>query len=137
MRHTLQSGFALMMAVFMIVTLAAIGLYLVTVSTGQQAAVLQDQEGARAYQAARTGLEVGAYQILRAATCTPTQTLTLGQGLNGFSAVVTCSQANESESGAAITVYQVTSTGCNAAPCAPAPPGSTYVESQLQLTITR
>ena len=45
-------GFALMLAVFMIVTLAAIGVYLVTVSTGQTQAVSQDEQGVRAYQAA-------------------------------------------------------------------------------------
>lgn len=133
-------GFALMMAVFMIVTLAAIGLYLVTVSSGQTMAVLQDEEGARAYQAARTGIEVAAYQILRSATCTPTQTIVLGQGLTGFIAVATCAQVNtvgETEGGTPIAVFQVTSTGCNASPCTPATPGPTYVERQLQITITR
>jgi MSHA biogenesis protein MshP len=140
MRARLQRGFALMMAVFMIVTLAAIGVYLVTVSTSQMAGATQDEQGVRAYQAARSGLEVSAYQILRSATCTPTQDLTLLQGLSGFFARVTCSQVNavgETEGGAAITVYRVTSTGCNVLGCAPAPPGSTYVERQLQITITR
>lgn len=133
-----QRGFALMMAVFMIVTMAAIGVYLVTVTTGQLAASTQDEQGARAYQAARTGLEVGAYQLLRGvATCTPTQLLTLTQGLNGFFATVTCSALLESEGGTPITVYLVTSTGCNISGCAPSPPGSTYVERQLQITITR
>ena len=137
-RRVLHAGFALMMAVFMIVTLATIGLYLITVSSGQGAAIAQDEQGVEAYQAARAGLEIGAYQVLRTATCTPTQTITLtNQRLNGFFAKVDCQQVGETEGGAAITVYSVKSTGCNANPCTPAAPGSTYVERQLQLTITR
>ncbi len=132
-----------MMAVFMIVTLAAIGVYLITVSTGQAAAIAQDEQGVEAYQAARAGLEVGAYQVLRntPAICTPTQTITLtNQRLNGFSAKVDCVRVNaalETEGGADIAVYRVTSTGCNATPCTPASPDPTYVERQLQITITR
>ena len=58
-------GFVLMLALFMIVSLAAIGVYLLTVATGQLEAGIQDEQGARAYQAARAGLEWGAYQVLR------------------------------------------------------------------------
>lgn len=137
-------GFVLMMAVFMIVTLAAIGLYLVTASTGQTIAVLQDEQAARAYQAARAGLEIGAYEALRAAapgTCTPTQTIALSQGLSGFHVTVACTRVNaplETEAGSPeIFVYRLTATGCNVSGCAPSPPASTYVERQLQLTVTR
>jgi MSHA biogenesis protein MshP len=139
--RVLHAGFALMMAVFMIVTLAAIGVYLITVSTGQAAAIAQDEQGVEAYQAARAGLEVGAYQVLRTSICTPTQTITLtNQRLNGFSAKVDCLQVNglaETEGGSPIAVYRVTSTGCNTTPCTPASPDPTYVERQLQITITR
>jgi MSHA biogenesis protein MshP len=136
------SGFALILAVFLIVTLAAIGVYLVTTSTAQVAAATQDEQAARAYQAARTGLEIAAHQLLRpiAANCVGNQFITLAQGLNGFFADISCAQVNavgETEGGVAIAVYRVTSTGCNANPCAPATPASTYVERQLQITITR
>ena len=132
-------GFALMLAVFMIVTLAAIGVYLVTVSTGQTQAVSQDEQGVRAYQAARSGIELGAFQLLRNPPCTPSQTLTLTQGLSGFYAEVTCVQvgSTETEGAASIKVYRVTATGCNNSPCSPATPAPTYVERQLQLTITQ
>jgi len=132
-----QRGFALMLAVFLIVTLAAIGVYLLTFSTGQLEAATQDEQGARAYQAARTGIEWGAFQALRNPPCPagPT-TLTLTQGLAGFYAVVTCQQVGaETEGATALTVYRITSTGCNASPCTPASPDRTYVERQLQLTV--
>lgn len=129
-----------MLAVFLIVTLAAIGLYLVTASTAQNAAVAQDEQAARAYQAARAGLEVAAYQLLRPVTanCVGTQTLIFTQGLTNFYADVTCTTVvAETEAGATVTVYRVTSTGCNATPCIPATPAATYVERQLTITINR
>ena len=130
-------GFALMMAVFMIVTLAAIGVYLLTISTGQLEAATQDEQGARAYQAARTGVDWGAFQLLRNSSCTASQTLSLTQGLSGFYAEVACQQVGtETEGTTPVTVYRITVTGCNNSPCAPASVGPTYVERQLQLTIT-
>jgi MSHA biogenesis protein MshP len=131
-------GFALMMAVFMIVTLATIGLYLVTISTGQIQAVAQDEQSVRAYQAARTGIDWGAYQLLQqGGTCTGSQRLTLSQGLSGFFAEVACQQigATETEGASSVKVYLVTATGCNANPCSPAVPDQVYVERQLQLRL--
>lgn len=146
-----QAGFVLMMAVFMIVTLAAIGVYLVTVSTGQTAAVAQDVQGVNSYQAARTGVDWGAYQILRntgggfATSCAALALdaefsqppLALAQGLSGFYAEVTCKLVgNDTEAGTPLRVYRLTVTGCNRTPCAGAPT-ATYVERQLQLTLTK
>lgn len=135
-------GFALMMAVFLIVTLAAIGVYLVTTSTSQNMAAIQDEQAARAYQAARAGLEIGAYQVLRNANCIGgTQSIPFTvQGLNGFRAEVTCTQLSEAEGGNTVFVYVLRSVGCNANPCTPSPalPGApTYVEREVQLTLTR
>ena len=146
-----RGGFALMMAVFMIVTLAAIAVYLLTISTGQLEAVTQDEQATRAYQAARTGVDWGAYQLLQntgsgfATACAAlavnssfTQPpLALAQGLTGFYAEVTCLAAgSETEGGVPLRVYQLTVTGCNRTPCAGAAT-PTYVERQLQLTLTK
>lgn len=129
-----------MLAVFLIVTLAAIGVYLLTVSTAQTEAVTQDEQAARAHQAARTGMEWAAYRVLRdALACAPlTQTLVLGQGLAGFSATVQIECAGgETEGGTTIELFRVTATGCNSATCPAAAPGPTYVERQLHLTLAR
>lgn len=126
-------GFALMMAVFLIVVLSAIGLYLLTVSTGQAEAVAQDEQGARAYQAARSGIEWGAYRVLRDATCPAAVAVPMP---GGFFAEVTCVQAGlEREGDVDVTIFLVTSTGCNANPCGT--PGPRYVERRLELTLSR
>jgi len=132
-----QRGFALMAALFIIVTLAAIGVYLLTVSTGQLAAGAQDEQAERAYQAARTGIEWGAYQVLVNSSCAAgPQTLTLPQG---FVAQVSCaSSAAETEGSRQVTGYTVTATGCNnAGGCGAANTAATYVERQLQLTLSK
>lgn len=134
-----SSGFALMMAIFLIVTLAAIGLYLVTITTGQVQAVSQDEQAVRAYQAARAGVEWGAFQRLRNSSCSTSTPLTFtSPGLSGFRAEVTCTAgAAENEGATPVTTYVIVSRGCNNNPCSPASPPSTYVERELQLTVTQ
>jgi MSHA biogenesis protein MshP len=130
-------GFALILALFLIVSLAAIGAYLLTVSNVQVESGIMDEQSARAYQAARGGVEWGAYQVLQSSNCwAGTATMPFPADLNNFSASVTCTPplAPETEGGASIAIFRITSTGCNAASCpGAAVPG--YVERQLQLTV--
>jgi len=126
-------GFALILALFLIVALAAIGAYLLSVSNVQVESGIMDEQGARAYQAARAGLDWGAYRVLRDATCDPPTTIPLG----GFFAEVSCTQYGpENEDGTPVTTYRIVSTGCNFTPCATGT-GATYVERQLQLTVAK
>lgn len=131
-------GFALILAVFLIVSLAAIGAYLLSVSNVQVESGLMDEQGARAYQAARAGVDWGAYRVLRNATCPGgTTTIALPASLAGFYAEVTCTQFGpETEAGTPVTTYRIVSTGCNATPCSGGT-GAAYVERQLQLTVAR
>ena len=146
---TFQRGFALMAALFILVTLTAIGVYLLTISTGQLGAAAQDEQAARAYQAARTGIDWGAYQLLRndtgafGAACTGAGTASqqlalgaLGGPAGAYYAEVGCSRiGNETEGGATVTVFRLTATGCNRSPCGT--PDATYVERQLQLALSK
>ncbi len=130
-----EAGFALMAALFIIVTLAAIAAYLLTISTGQVAAASQDEQAARAYQAARTGIEWAAYQVLINSSCPAAQNLPLP---DSFSVDVACAPAApESEGGKQITAYTITATGCNAAGCLAGSNAATYVNRQLQLTLSK
>ena len=131
-------GFALILALFLIVSLAALAGYLLTVSNVQVESGIMDEQGARAYQAARAGLEWGAYQVLQASNCwAGTTTMAFPADLNGFGASVTCEAFNpETEGGVPVSTFLIKSTGCNAAPCpGAAAPG--YVERQLQINVTR
>jgi MSHA biogenesis protein MshP len=132
MKRSLQRarGFALVLALFLIVSLAVVGAYMVTVSNVQVETGVMDEQGARAYQAARAGLEWGAYQVLRNNTC-----LSQNFALGGFRTEVVCTAyLPETEGAIAVNVFRITATGCNAGACTGGSP--TYVERQLQLTVT-
>ncbi len=130
-----QSGFALVSAIFLLVVLAALGGFIVSIFTSQQQTSALDLQGERAYQAARAGIEWGAYQIATPEnnnygltsgftnqygggacpnTCTcpgsPTTLNGLGGSLANFTVAVTCSFSDHPEGSNTIRVYQLTST---------------------------
>lgn len=57
-------GFALPTAIFLLVVLAGLAAFMLSVFTSSQSAQTLDLNGARAFQAARAGLEWAAYQVL-------------------------------------------------------------------------
>jgi MSHA biogenesis protein MshP len=139
--HRSARGFLVIAAVFLLVVLAGLVAYLLTVSTTSQAASAADLNSARAHQAARAGLEVAAFQVLRSSTCTASQNLAFTANLSGYTATVSCTSSALSEGGVTVTAYSLVSTGCNE-PVSSACPNSTttsatYAERQLSLTLTK
>lgn len=59
-----SAGFALPSAIFLLVILAGLAAFLVNISMTQSATSTQDVQGARAYHAAKAGIEWGLYQVL-------------------------------------------------------------------------
>jgi MSHA biogenesis protein MshP len=59
-----QYGFLLVTAIFLLVILAALGAFILTISGTQQTSSALDVQGTRAYQAARAGIEWASYQVL-------------------------------------------------------------------------
>lgn len=64
-----QRGFGVIAAIVILVILAGLGAFVVSISTSQSITFAQDIQGARAYQAARAGMEWGISRWLNAATC--------------------------------------------------------------------
>ncbi|MFZ6750723.1 pilus assembly PilX family protein [Undibacterium sp. Ren11W] len=108
-----QRGFSLISAIFLLVVLTALGVFMLSMSTMQQTTSTQDMQGSKAYQAAKAGIEWGAYQILTPVNLTacPGVTVlpTLGGALAGFAVTVSCSSADFVEGGNTVRVYQLTS----------------------------
>jgi MSHA biogenesis protein MshP len=141
-----SGGFSLISAIFLLVVVTLLGAYVATLSTNQHIAEALDVEGARAYQAARAGVDWGAWQILQApaggfrTSCdgatyaTPfSQALAgLPGTLSGFAVQVQCGSAATTEAGVNIRVYRLTVTASKGNL------GSLfYVERQLQATLER
>lgn len=127
-----QRGFAIVAAIFLVVVLAALGAFMLTFSTVQHITSAQDVQGTRAYQAARTGIEWGAYQVLRNSSCSSGSTsLTAGGTQAGFNIVVECTAyPSTTEGGNTVNMYQIKSTASQGTVGS-----ATYVERQLQATI--
>lgn len=95
-----QRGFSLVIAISILVIMGTLGLFLVRISGVQQTTVIYSMLGARAYQAAQTGIEWGAYQVLNTplggmcslspASTTTSISLTSG-ALAGFTVDIECS----------------------------------------------
>lgn len=157
-----QRGSALIVAIFLLVALAALGAYIAGISSGQHIGSAQDVQGARAYQAARYGSEWGVYQVLRGACaggdyCASCRAATydaphrldltgLAGPLGPFTVSVYCgSGATYTEGDAAtppVRIYQIAAVACsqpNGGVCPNTTPaavtGVGYIERRISLTL--
>jgi MSHA biogenesis protein MshP len=106
-RQSSQRGFALMSAIFLLVVLGSLGAYAVRMGSVQQHTVDLALLSARAFHAARTGVEWGAHQAVNLGLCGAT-TLNLTEGgTTGFRVDVNCAQTAHIEAGNAIQVYVI------------------------------
>jgi hypothetical protein len=84
-------GFAIVSAIFILVVLAALGAFMVTISSSQQVGSALDVQGVRAYQAARAGIEWGLYRQLRDESCSSATSFSpAASSLSGFTVSVAC-----------------------------------------------
>ena len=108
-----QQGFAAVAAVFLVVGLAALGAFMVSLSNTQQVTSAQDTMGTRAYWAARTGLEWAVVAAPSVCTNAALTDLAVGVGpdtVDGFTVTISCAKNVYTESGATRNIYQLTST---------------------------
>ena len=149
MCHSLQRGFTLVTAIFLLVVLAMLGAFMLTLTSLQQSSSVLDVQGVRAYQAARAGIEWGAFQGLdpnnaigsaALPTCPASPThLTLAGSLSPFTVTVTCSATSTTEGNRNVATYFIVATACNqsSGSCPNATPSAGYLERQVQATLAK
>ena len=128
-----QRGFGIITAVFLLVVLAGLGVAMVSLSTVQHTTSALDVQGARAYQAARAGIEWGLYRQLRANSCEATRTFAVPAS-GGFTVTVRCTLT---VGPGTLQRYQLVSTACNqpfngVCSAASASNNSDYVQRMVQ-----
>lgn len=141
MNRSCQRGFTMVTAIFILVVMVALAAAITMISTSQQLGSAMDIQGAKAYQAARAGIEWGVYQRNRGGSCAASTSFTLAPAtLSDFTITVTCETFTDASGGP--TVYRITSSACNrpgsggTCPNTDAGgPGANYVERRLQVTI--
>jgi MSHA biogenesis protein MshP len=139
-----QRGFSLIMAIFLIVVLGGIAVFIGRVSTLQHHSSALDEEGAMAYRAARAGIEWGVYQAVRGVNyCAsspdstqfvlPLAVPTIPASTVNYTVTVACTLKTATEGSTAnnVNVYQITATANNAAG------GNFAVERRLTATVSR
>ena len=148
-RIQLQRGFSIVTAIFLIVVLALLGVFIVSVVGIQQSSQQIDLQGVRAYQAARAGIEWAAFQVLDPnnalnpvppGTCAtlpacpaPSTTLpALAGSLSPFTVTVTCGETATTEGNREIRVFAIVSTATTGTVGTPG-----YINRQVQATLSK
>ncbi|MCD2516497.1 agglutinin biogenesis protein MshP [Massilia sp. G4R7] len=113
-----SAGVGIITAVFLLIVLAGIGVAAVRIFTAQQVTSSLDLDGARAYQAARAGIEWGLFQQLRNSNCASrTFAMPADSVLANFTVSVTCTPvpgpADSSGNSANTTRWRIESIACN------------------------
>jgi MSHA biogenesis protein MshP len=117
-----MAGLGVMTAVFLLVAVAGLAVGIVSMLGNQQVSAAQDEQGARAYQAARAGIEWALYIAQPTVTPAPAGlNCPQGQGvysfgfqaltsLSGFTVTVTCGSITTLNS---VNHYTIRATACN------------------------
>jgi MSHA biogenesis protein MshP len=146
-----HAGFVLPSAIFLLVILAGLAAFLVNMSSTQHITSAQDVQGARAYQAARAGIEWGLYQALDPTNATVAAMVPpYGAGvqpwpnmpacpagnlaIEGFNVVVACGFNDYLEAGntRSIRVYNLVSNASLGVVGS-----ATYVEREVAVTVSK
>ena len=109
-----QRGVGLVTAIFLLVVIAGLAAAMVTVFTAQQTGSQLDQQGTRAYQAARAGIEWGLFRARQVDSCERTRTFAMpaASNLGAFTVTVECTPPG-ARGAAATPIRVITATACN------------------------
>jgi MSHA biogenesis protein MshP len=135
-----QHGFSLVTAIFLLAVLAVLMVNIVDLGVGQQATVVMAVQGARALQAARSGIEVGvaAAKALNGNSCPASLAsvdLSADSVLSGFNVTIDCASSAHTEGPTSFTVYQITATAESGLYDSGANANPDYVSRRLRVTV--
>jgi MSHA biogenesis protein MshP len=104
-----RDGFSLVSALFILVVLASAGAFALRLVGAERRTSSLGLLGARAHQAARSGLEWGIAKVVATPTACPAGgSFTLAGGaLEGFDVTVTCSFSSHAEGAATTNVFAI------------------------------
>jgi MSHA biogenesis protein MshP len=135
-----SSGVALVTAIFLLVVLAGLAVAIVSLTTTQQTTSTQDEQGARAYLAAKAGLEWALFRQLQTGdlNCPRTATFAMPRNttLSAFTVTVSCGApstgfgvaSGEDPTAKRITITSVACNGPVGAACPAASNSPDYVQ---------
>ncbi len=105
-----RSGFTILGAIFLLVILSAAGAAMLRVAGVQRTTTSYDLLGARAYYAARSGIEWAIHEAVDSGACAASAAFSLNEvALDGFDLEVTCTATIHVQAAQSTTVYRVVS----------------------------
>lgn len=117
LRHA--SGFGLVAAMFLIIVVALVVIVMARLAVTQHGTSSLTIQQARAYQAARSGLEWGITQAFHTRSCAAGTPSMASSSLADFAVVVTCSSNDYlDDDGTAVRIFRFTATAQNGTPAA-------------------
>lgn len=125
-----QQGFTLIAAIFLLVVVAGLVVYIANIGVVQQTTLLYGVQGARANQAARSGIEWGIYESIMNDNCAASTDITHA-AFSGFNIRVECDRTVHVESGITINTFSlkaIASSGVYGT--------LDYVQRQIQATVS-
>ncbi|MBI2994809.1 MAG: pilus assembly protein MshP [Gammaproteobacteria bacterium] len=128
-----ERGFSLVTAIFLLVVVAAIGTFMVTIGTTQQQTSLLSVLSSRALYAADSGMEWAIATVLNTDACfgSPT-TFTLGGGAaSGYSVTGTCAVSSHTEGPDTYNVFSLSATASLGSAGSPE-----YIRRSVRATVT-
>lgn len=142
-----SAGIGIVTAIFLLVVLSGLGAAMVALSGTQSQGIALDEQGARAYQAARSGIEWGLFQHTRKGGCGGSSSFALPAKsvLAGFVVTVSCTSvagpaAVDPLTGAPVTlrVLHMRAEACSVAlpaTCASAVRGPDFVQRVIEVQL--
>jgi MSHA biogenesis protein MshP len=103
-------GFTLVTAIFVLMVVGLLGAYMVRFTGVQLDTTNYALQGARAYQAARSGIEWSIARIINGGSCTDVnaQTAMTFTGIIGFTVTLSCTSQAYTEANLTPTIYTLT-----------------------------
>lgn len=125
-----QTGFTLITAIFLLVVVASLVIYIANIRVVQQTTLLYGVQGARANQAARSGIEWGIHRAIVSGSCASTTSFT-DAAFAGFNIQVDCARTTHDEGSVTIDTFSLKSVASS---------GSygtlDYIQRQIQATVS-
>ena len=126
-----ERGFSLITAIFLLVILAGVGAFIVTIGAVQHTTMSSSIQGARAYQAARTGIEWGVYSALDPPAGCFAPTTFAPAGLDGFQVTVSCTATSHQEGLNSFQVFRLIALASSGTFGSP-----NFASRQIEVTVT-
>lgn len=134
-----QKGFSLITAIFLLVVLATLMGYMVSLRSVQQSTIVMSVQGARAFQAARSALEYGIFLALNSATCNASETINFSAtdvSLAPFSVDLSCTLTTHVEGLRQINVYQLSAVSSRGNYALGSAANPDYVSRRIRVTVS-